>query len=173
MDERIREALQTPPDFSEAFDNFVDKICERLSSVFGVLLYHDNDMNYSAAHQIKLHLNREYVPINFKSADVIYELVTLISSKGPFFTFICLHREYVTDFESLALPAPGEYWLRLEPDKISPKIQAQMSLIIAEMELMNYTLLSGTLLDQVIEGFVTDMDGIPATLFQVLFSELY
>lgn len=174
MNEKILQAIHTPADYSESFDNFVGEICQNLSSVFRVTLKQDTDMNYSSAQKIILWLDKEYTPVNIGDEKVQYKLIVFVSSKGQFFTFLCEYCKNVTskEFKKLKLLHPGRYWFKFKSDEIPPYIQSYMERIEVEMTLLNYTLLSGSILSEKVEGVVTDLDGILATLFEALFSEL-
>lgn len=175
MNEKVQYAIQAPPDYSETFSNFVGEICQQLSSVFETTLLHDSDMNYSSAQHISLWLDESYMPVNAKSDKVLYKLIVFISSKGPFFTFLCKYCKDVSkkELKKEKLPHSGQYWLSFNQNEIPPQFFPYMKHIEVELTSFNYTLLSGAILREIVEGHQTDMDGRPATLFDVLFSELH
>jgi len=162
-DAQILRAMREPADYSELFRQRVGKIADRLSQVIGTPVTHDADMNYSSAQKIKLWLDAKGWAIAPDSPDAEYALIVLISSKGPYFAYAWLGRD-----RSQA----GSHWRAHYGADLPEPLWSYAERITSELKGMGYRPISGPILNEVVEGFLTDMDQTPATVFQVLFTEL-
>jgi hypothetical protein len=153
----LQAALNTEPDYSKAFTHEVAILAHAIEEVCRVPVEHDDDMNYSAAQRLVG---------DPRDSHAVYRLLVLVSSKGSYFTFVTLHLS-----DSLA-EGRGPCWIRLANEEIPDEIKKLQKKAAGILEAKHYTLLEGIALAQEAEGHLTGMDGTPATVFEVLFSEV-
>lgn len=58
-------------------------------------------------------------------------------------------------------------------EEIKPDIYRYIRVVSEKIIQRGYELIAGEVLHKKIEGYFTGLDGAPATLFEILFSELY
>ena len=166
MDKRIQEALDTPADYSQDFTRKVAVICARVSKDLGFSLHQDDDMNYSSSQRLFVFMDKSSNVCSKESPKSTYELVFLLSSKACFFTALCLRK--VKDRAS-----GTEHW-EIVRHAVASEVEEMMESIAQKVEEHSgHVQLKGDLLNQKVEGKFTEMDGAAATVFEVLFSELY
>jgi hypothetical protein len=168
MDNQILTSLKNPPDYTEKFTEKIKKIRDSISAPIGWALYHDKDMNYSAAQRLCLFLDENYSISNKHSIRTKYEIVFLMSSKANFFTYVCLQKK-----EPDCNGNHVSYWELMSEEQIQPDISQYIRVVCDKIIKHGYELICGDVLQKKIEGSFTELDGAPATLFEILFTELY
>jgi hypothetical protein len=156
MEESIAKALKASPDYSENFTEAVAGVRGKLEKAIGQSVYHDPDMNYSASQSLSVSLDTHGQPVQRGDASARHELVFFVSSRGKLHTAVWRTR------------ISHKEWRLCTPD-VSPSLQSRLHRLIEEG---GYALVQGPVLDELVPGAVTDMDAAPATVFEVLFSEL-
>jgi hypothetical protein len=169
----VNRALGKKADYSNAFTKRVYSFAKLLENELSLRVQHDADMNYSAAQKLIVWLSEGGRPVPPNERDGKFQLITFISSKGPFFAFTVLKlSDGETGWKEKGLTEPRRFWtvlaLKDVPKKIAP-LEKKISVVI---ESNNYTLLEERLLSKEAEGHLTELDGKPATVFDVLFSEI-
>jgi len=171
MDDGLTHALQSPPDYSSSFTERVQIINQQVSKIIGVKSIHDNDMNYRAAQRISVCFNNQEELVDSGDISAIYDMSIFISSKGHFYTYSLRQLGDPTfDFISIGLPQPKSVWNQLPESKTSMKLV--QSKIESVMKNNLYILIKGKILEIVILDKFTMLDGKPATVFELLFSEV-
>jgi hypothetical protein len=170
----VQAALKMDPDYSQAFTKRVALLARSISDALSIQVEHDPDMNYSAAQKIVIWLNAHYQPVPPRSPDAVYRLNMYVSSKGRYFTFVTLVLSTAGENgQERRLDLPEQYWVRLDEDSLPAAIQMLQQQIASVMQSQGYTFVNEPLLSQEAEGYTTEMDSRPATVFDVLFSEVY
>ena len=161
MDENLELALSASPDYSSSFTDVVEELCAKLSQVLGVAFHRIGDMNYSSSQTICLMLNEEYRPVSDRHKASSW-VNTLVSSKGKFYFISCRAKD----------APPSRTW-RIVPElALNQDTQAYIRKINAVLEASDYVLLPELVLKQPAGDHKTRLDKLPATVSQVLFSEL-
>jgi hypothetical protein len=164
MDARVLAALKRSADYSPVFTERVASIANSIANELGCACYHDRDMNYASAQKISLSLD-EQGKFCETSGSAKYQVDVLISSKDKFFTVVFLQRLYDGDLEE-------NVW-RSSRSAPNSRIKDVGLLLVELVQKRGYYLLEGEILDERVLGLNTEMDGVPATVFEGLFSELY
>ena len=157
MNELIDKALRVAPDCSEDFTNTVAGMRRKLELAMEAPVYHDSDMNYSASQKLSVFLDAQGKPVQREDPWATNEVVLLISSRAKLYTTLGLER------------LVGNEW-RVRTCDTAPGLLSALHRLLQEE---GYAHVQGTVLSEPAEGAVTEMDGVPATVFQVLFSEMY
>ena len=162
---RVMQAVESEPDYSPAFEQRMADLRERIERDTGHVVEHESDMNYSAAHTLRVPFDAAGNAVTPGGADSRFELVVFVSSKGPFFTV--RGRERMTGSRS------AETW-RPHPTREMPgAVQSASEVLHSIMSDAGFEPLNGPVLDIIVPGHYTELDGAPATVFQVLFTELF
>ena len=153
MKQYILQAIEKEPDYSEAFTKKVDTLRKDLAVTLNIDLLHDTDMNYSVAQKLS-HLTRDS---NGKG----YKMDIYISSRAPIFTVCWL--KCVSNNE----------WSAIVGEQLPKSIQRLKEKVVVRLQEKGMKEIEADKLNELVPGAVTDMDGAPATFFDVLFSELH
>src|SRR5262249_36551984 len=116
MDERIKAALGKPINYSEEFTLEVSKTCNHLADQLDLPLNHVSTTNYSASQEITLCLDRTYLPVEYRDKRAEYQIKIFISSRGPFFTYLCKMLKSGVDSAKLGFALSDKVWVILEFD---------------------------------------------------------
>lgn len=171
MDSSLQAAIKNSPNYSKQFATIVESIGDEIMRCLALPFSHDTNMNYSASHRLLFAFDIHEQPLppdTLNSAR--YRLILFISSKGNFYTLWC---KAPTSELNQVLFMSRPIWHKLASELIPVKIQDYMDSIKQVMTKLGYLLLPDSLLDREVEGFVTDLDHKPATLFEILFSEVH
>lgn len=146
MSTDLNHYLGQPPDYSESFTRRVEALADQVRARCGATVSHSADMNYASSQTITA------TP---ESGDC--QVRCYVSSRGPLFTIATFERE-------------GNAW-RIAPNEC--RSCAQLIACVRDIS-VEFALREVPSKDWSLPapGHVTDMDGAPATLFDVLFSEL-
>ena len=161
MDQELKDYIYQPINYSEEFDQYVIDLVTRSFNPICPYYHIDKDMNYRASQVVRLHLNDDYVSCEYNSSNVTRQLLYYISSKGPFFARVLMAKTADNLWELLPESLQGFYFC-----DVVQKIDDQLCK-------SHLTLLEGEVLKEIVPGLTTDMDGVPATVFEVMFAELY
>lgn len=157
----IEKALQAPIDYSDSFSNKVLNIKAELERVLNTELQYAGEMNYSAGQRLTFYLN-DKCEFEKPTGNISIAVKIYISSKGPF---------YAIRYQRLV--GKNEWENEMNLTKCSEKLQELINTNVASaLKSESLIELSGRLLNEVVVGKFTELDNCPATLFQVLFSEL-
>ena len=154
----LERAIQAPTDYSPQFVQRVAELGEAITSRIGAQLEHDPDMNYSAAQKLTLWLD-ENGGVAQSYSNALFQLDFLVSSKAHVYTIVCWKRDNL-----------GRWQQSRESQDIFADLLSRAGGCLQEL---GYAFLPESNLSTIVDGHLTDLDGAPATLFQVLFSELY
>lgn len=172
MNAQLTKALQSPVDYSAEFSEKVKKIRDQISEELGTEVGLDSDMNYRAGQRIVVRFNDELEPIAWQDSLAVIDLSVFISSRASYHTYLLRRLEKPSfDFAKLGLPQPKDVWNTVTAgEETWPK--AAMTVIDSVMKKNSYVRLERSELSQVVDGKFTDLDGKPASMFEVLFSEI-
>lgn len=171
MDAQLQAAIKNSPNYSKQFATTVESIGAEIMRCLALPCSHDMNMNYSASHRLLFAFDIHEQPLPPDAlTSARYRLILFISSKGNFYTLWC---KAPTNELNQALFTSRPIWHKLATELIPVKIQSNMDAINQVMKKLGYHLLPDSLLDREVEGFVTKLDHKPATLFEILFSEVH
>lgn len=145
-----------------------------ISRALSAHVEHDDDMNYSSAQKLVVWLDKGCNLIAPRNNKAAYRLIDFISSRGRFFTFATLGLSASTaGWKEKGLEQPRKSWSLVAKEKLPKEIVSLQKRIAAIMQLEHYEFLDDSVLAQEAAGHWTKLDGQPANVFQVLFSEMY
>lgn len=158
----IQQYFTHRPDYSREFTERVRALADDISSAVGVPVKHQSDMNYSVGQQIRIYLTDDGLPIPDEPVASL-ALSVAISSKGPLYTLLAWHKRQ-----------EPSGWFPIAPDEV---LSASRTGKVADavhrvMRKAGLSRVPEQVLDQLVPGQVTDMDGAPATVRDVLFCEV-
>jgi hypothetical protein len=129
-------------------------------------------MNYSASQKIVVWLDRLCRPVPPNRLDAAYRLVDYVSSKGPFFaTSLMKLSDTTAGWKEKGLTKPGKYWTVIAAKGLPGRIMLIRKKVAAVMTSHAYLQLQEPILSKEAVGHLTQLDGRPATIFDVLFGE--
>lgn len=152
LPEVITAALPRSPDYSNEFTARVKALAQSLAADLDVPLSHDSNMNYRAG---------QYVA--FKARTVTVRIY--LSSKAPLFAF------YVLD-TSGTLMEPAKASHPVPENRLPAEVLGQLDVCRKRLGQAGYTEVARTLFDAPASGCTTELDDLPATVFQSLFAEI-
>jgi hypothetical protein len=158
----VQPYLDRRPDYSREFTERVALLAERVAVAVGVPVTHQTDMNYSVGQQIRIYLTEDGSPVPDEQA-ATSALSVAVSSKGPLYTLLAWHRR---QHPPTWLPTPPTEVL------VAPRAKAVVEAVDTIMAAASMGHVPEEMLDQPVPGHVTDMDGAPATVRDVLFCEI-
>src|SRR5690348_5945190 len=172
-DEQLRAATEALPDRSEAFTHRVGGICATLSRSLSLPLKHDPDMEYAAAQQIVLWLDSRFAAVESQTRARL-QVSALISSKGPFFMTLFRRLDQVDSEEASCrgLPRTGNCWVRADRHLLPREVEKSGAELENSLQMLGYHRIPERELSKSVPGKLTQLDGLPATIEQVLFSEM-
>jgi hypothetical protein len=157
-----RRFVDAPVDRSQAFTDRVAQLRTELSGRLSASISHDDDMNYNAGQKLGLLLSGGGSPTT-DARSATYALSIWISSKGPLWTFL-LHRGE----EGSLVWRP----CRLNELQESPSLRQLPDTIADFLHDRGLSYVNEEVLEELVEGKETEMDGVPATVRDVLFCEI-
>jgi hypothetical protein len=170
----VRVALSTEPDYSVTFTDEVMALHRGVADALPAPVEHDDDMNYSSAQKLVVWLDRECHILRPRDSKAAYRLLYFVSSRGRFFTFITLGLTISTaGWDKNGVEKPRRYWSLVAKENLPDEIKSVQTRIASILKLHRYALLEDPVLSQKAKGHLTKLDGRPATVFEVLFSEVY
>ena len=157
----VEEALRRDVDYSEAFDRRVRQLGDRLSQALGSGVRHDSDMNYNAGEGLVVYLADDGSVID-DEVQAGFRVTVRVSSRGPLWALFAWRR------------GPRAWdWLDLgHPLGKNPQVEALRRRIEQVLGGAGLHEVERPLLDEVVPGAVTGLDGAPATVREVLFCEI-
>lgn len=156
----IDGALKAPIDFSEIFTAKASAVARQIESVLGFPPHHAMQMDYRAGQILTVYFDSNGLPIRDERGSKTAVKVA-ISSRGPLFALLAYQRSDIA-----WSPTPIAEILR------SPAVENAVDSIRSALHGSELTEISENELDELVPGFVTELDGSPATLRDVLFCEL-
>ena len=161
--EAIERALREPANYAPHFTARVAELGQSLQSALRTAVAHDSDMNYRVGQYLSFITPGEKTPRSKKSAPV--EVRIYLSSKAKLFAFYCF------DSKAAFLPAGGlNHPLPpdLLPDYARHDIAAARALLIDQ----GLTEVDHSFFSMPAPGCRTEMDDLPANIFEALFAEV-
>ena len=170
----LHVALNAAPDFTGAFTNEVMLLQHMIADELSAPVEHDDDMNYSSAQKLVIWLDKGCHFVSPRDAKAAFRLVDLVSSRGRFFTIVSLSISASTaGWKEKGLEKPSRYWTLIAKEDLPNEARNIQKKVESIMESNHYELVRGSVLHQEAAGHWTKLDGRPATVFEVLFSEEY
>jgi hypothetical protein len=156
MRDSIQSALTAPPDHSCEFTNKIKALRDKVETAIGAPVYHEPEMNYSVSQRMYLYFDESGRQVEEDADSRVLRLDFLMSSRAPLYTSITLVRIDT-----------NEWQLGSSITEV-----AQLSAMHRILQQEGYEFVHGQILEELVSGAVTEMDGVPATVFEVLFTEL-
>jgi len=158
LPEMITAALPRSPDYSNEFTARVKALAQRLEADLNVPLKHDSNMNYRAGQYVSF-------GASLKPAKGAVEVRIYVSSKAPLFGF------YVLD-KGGTLMEPAKASHPVPENRLPEGIASQLDVCRKRLSDAGYTEVAHSLFDVPAPGCTTELDDLPATVFQALFAEI-
>jgi hypothetical protein len=152
--EHIEKALILDEGYSKEFSDRVAIMGQTLSEHLGFPVAHDVDMNYRAGQSLSFSL-LDRPPYTFSERGN-REIKIFISSRSDLFCFVC----------------PDERGMFVPSEKFPEPVQKIVGTCRNILKEMGFKEVENFLLNIKVPGFFTVLDNLPATLFQILFSEI-
>jgi hypothetical protein len=150
--------LDAPVDYSAEFSDRVAELGRALAETLGVPVRHEEDMNYNAGQALVVYLAADGSPTGDEAAGAS-ALRVWLSARGPLWTVLGARR------------GDGEREWHIEPDA-GPPAGNVLAGIGTRLAAAGLTRVPADILDQPVPGHETELDGMPATVRDVLFCEL-
>jgi hypothetical protein len=155
---KIQNAVDAPADFTNTFTGKVESIGITLRELIQVPIAHKKDMNYANGQSLCFGLDADGHAMSRETA--LYEIYVYISSKGELFAFHFLIRVKLNE------------WRPIEEAELPHGSSDLIFRVNEQLETLGYERVPKAELAKEVPGQFTEMDGAPASLFDVLFSEL-
>ena len=156
-DPAIERALAADPDYSPAFTERVVRLAEAMAAETGLHPVHSDNGNYNVGAFLTLHLDAKGNE-TANAPGARYALTVAVSSKGPLYTLLLADRD-----------GNGFYAAPFAEDLPFRTLVAQLRAFLREAGLLE---VPQERLEEMVPGHLTELDGAPATLRDVLFCEL-
>ena len=164
MNSELEKAMDLPPDFSSSFTDRMAILADHIARSLSIPVSHETEMNYSSAQKLKVWADVQGTPVLPLDRKARYVVVVFVSSRAPYCAIVCL--------EIIGLQS-GRLELKALPlENVPPGLRACADQIAAKLADAGYHFISGDISKEIAKGHVTEMDGAPATVFDVLFSEI-
>jgi hypothetical protein len=148
-----------PIDHSTSFDERVAKLADTLSAELGVPVDQDTDMNYNAGQRVSVLVTGDGKPtLDPDSAN--YRVSVLVSSKAPLWARMVWRKT-----------GPRE-WRPAPVSEIADNADTVLRRIAETMDAAGLRQVPDDVLEDGVDGRVTEMDELPATVRDVLFCEV-
>jgi hypothetical protein len=148
-----------PVDYSKSFDERVATLAKALSDELGGLpVRHDTDMNYNAGQRVSAMLTADGKP-TADVASAIFRITAVVSSKGPVWALMPWHKD-------------GRTWVPVPVPELPGAADSVLAAITKTMAAAGLRQVPDEVLNDEVEGRVTEMDELPATVRDVLFCEV-
>ena len=167
LNNQILTSLNGPADYSLQFDQRVSALSNFLTARLGLSFIQNRDMNYSSSQTLEVPLDGDGNPIS-TNASPSYRFVLFLSSKGPFLAIIV----YCKRNGTLMSASPVPFWERCNSMEWSEKVSDLYRKVVSLLEEEGIIEIRDLQWDIKVEGHFTEMDNHPATLFEILFSEI-
>ena len=166
MIEKIINALNNHCDNSEQFHILTQEIAADVSSKFKCYCKTEPWGNYTYSNKIILFFNNNQ-PCLSKSDMFDRELYLLLSARGPFYTFMNYMKTNDKDLNGKPL------WIIVDNDNLPKEILKNIKTITTVLRKYNMQFVNDKqMLEQVAEGHYTELDGAPASVYEILFGEI-
>lgn len=165
LSNQILEALNHAPDYSEQFTARIAALASEISATVSLPVTHDTDMNYRHGQSLSF-TSAEYIDRRHsKQHQSEIEVRIYVSSRGNLFAFYCFDvRHAFIPAGTLNHPMP----MNLIPSYTRTKVESCRRLL----EQCGYIEIPSSLFKEPAPGCTTNMDDLPANLFEALFAEV-
>jgi len=158
LPEVITAALPRSPDYSGEFTAHARALAKRLEGELNVLISHDSNMAYRAGQYVSFEAS-------LRPAKGSVEARIYLSSKAPLFA--C----YVMD-KGGTLLAPEKASHPVPENLLPAGVIGQLKTCRERLSQEGYTEVGRSLFDMQAPNCTTELDDLPATVFQCLFAEV-
>ena len=159
----VNRYLDSPIDYSTEFTERVAGLGVALSARLRVEVRHKNDMNYNPGQQLIVYLTSEGSPVQEERAAHSF-LEICISAKGPLWAILVLSAHPTSNFWY-----PSTLAAISNDNGVAGATFEAISEVMASAGLNR---IGEEVLSELVPGRVTELDGAPATVRDLLFCEL-
>ena len=159
----ISNALKNQIDYSHAFTAKVEKLKDSLSKLLNLSVKHAVGMDYASAQFLSFTLDGKN--INHSHKNYLFEVRIYISSKGPLFAI------YIFD-EKRSLSNSDELGHPIEVSRLPESAQATINRGREFLQTEGYIEVEHQLFRANAPGCNTQLDDLPASIFEALFAEI-
>lgn len=159
----ILRSIKNEPDYSKSFSYKISTLAQSIRELTHLEVTHCESMDYCPAQYIEIYLNGQ---IDHPSKiNYIFEIRFYISSKANlFFVYINDKKERIKNNIGKSHP--------ISIDLLPEKTQNLISKIKYFLIENGYQEVLYEFYDQEAAGYLTQMDGLPANIFEALFAEI-
>lgn len=155
-------AANVPVAYSQEFSEQVAALGKELSELLGMPVRHDADMNYRAGQSLEFEVQ---APSPRRRKPVPVQVRVYVSGKGPLFGLFCVDGQRIFD-------RPEQMG-----DQVPCKVLSGAAGSAVETVRQFFTQKGFQEVDQEffqikVPGSLTELDGLPATVFEALFAEI-
>lgn len=159
----ITNALTKPIDYSHTFTDKVENLKNSLSSLFHLPIKHDSGMDYASGQFLSFTLDGEDITHSRKK--YLFEVRFYISSKGPLFaTYIFDQKRSVASDSELGHP--------IEISRLPESVQTVVNRVREFFQNEGYIEVEHQLFRVNAPDCKTQLDDLPASIFEALFAEI-
>jgi hypothetical protein len=159
----VLQALNAPRVDGAKFTAHVSAFGQQFSSSLQLSVRHETDMNYCAGQSLRFEVRAAQPDSSPRSLGSLFEVMLFLSSKAPVFAWYCFDRHGVISKAHFPLLGPNQW-----PDKVRLMVsRLQPVLVKAGFQEVPFEILAAPA-----QNYVTDLDGLPATVFEALFAEI-
>ncbi len=163
--EFLMQVCQRETDYSDGFTKKVSVLGDLIGSALNASIYHDTDMNYSASQKLQVYVgnDKKYLKLENSNAQDLWKISAFIiniyvSSKANLY-YIDIHKKINT--REAVFP------------KVIPSfVKTKVSEVKKFMEENGFLPIPEDFLEKTVDGYVTDLERKPATIFEIIFSEI-
>ena len=156
----MKDALAARADVSDQFTSKVADLCRKLEADSGLKLAHVKEMNYRSSQRLQLCLDASGSPSPPPVAKWLVEF--FLSSKAPLFAYRIFERTSEAE----------ESWQPKSPKSDPAEALPLLTRVAEALERHDWAFVSASEWGTIAPGCSTEMDGVPATVFEALFAEL-
>jgi len=161
MDQEIKIIIGNEIDFTSKFTNYVNEMRVDLEKKLGISIFHEDDMNYRASQKLIFGLSANWKVCNYDDTSKQYVLDIILSSKGKIYTHIIYEKKGVNEYSE---------FLGHRSDTVSSSNDIISIYKVLDNKKLKHLYKKDLL--EIVPGFLTQLDDLPANLFQVLFTEI-
>jgi hypothetical protein len=162
LPEFILDALPNPIDHSRDFSVVVIELKQTLEAQLRMVFRLDQDMNYNPAQSLTYTLQGK---VDLQKQPYEFDVRFYLSSKAPLFAVYCFDRDWgMTDRGDVNHPIAQQ---RL-PERVRTWINKAKAVLVGK----GWTEVEHAYFYVAAPGCITQLDGLPATVFESLFAEI-
>jgi hypothetical protein len=156
-------ALSKPIRDGSKFTDEISSLRNILSSLLQVSIKHETDMNYNSGHSLRFVTRVKKFGSSRNSKGSLFEIMVFVSAKSQLFAIYCFDRQQLLSHAPFPLIAPNH---------LPKSILEICERVHHQLKISGFQEVAFEILDLPAPNCVTELDNLPATVFQALFAEI-